>query len=226
MGLACAGPIRAFHHKEPMTKSEVCQLLGISEKTLQRRMLKGVYSFTRNGVGQYAPVSFTMTDIGLPEPPAPVEAAPAPAVAEVIAPEPVVTVPSRLSNIELKRQQDEVFADLFKRGEATDSAGNTINGSNAKWPTKGVPSLLGPTEPRERVRVSTTDHMTSPVGGGERIENPVDSDAYRELIEPGHNDRKQAMYRECGLHQLSESEQKIYNDKLAIQASFRNRWAR
>lgn len=210
-----------------MTRKEVCSLLGISEKTLQRRLTKGVYSCTRNGVGQFAPIIFTMTDIGLPEPPAPVvEAAPAPVVTDAPVLEPIVTKPTRLSNIETKQQEDEVFADLFKRGEATDSCGNTITSTNAKWPTKGVPSLLGPTEPRERVRVSTTDHMVSPVGGGERIENPVDSDAYRELIEPGHNDRKQAMYRECGLHQLSESEQKIYNDKLAIQASFRNRWAR
>ena len=207
-----------------MTKQDVCQLLGISEKTLQRRMLKGVYKFTRNGVGQYAPVSFTMTDIGLPEPPAPVEAAPAPVATPAPVLEPIVTKPTRLGNIELQRQKDEVFADLFKRGEATDSCGNTINGSNPKWPAKGVPSLLGPTEPRERIKVSTTDHMVSPVGGGERVENVVDSDAYMERIHPGSADRKQAMYRDAGLHQLSESEQKIYDDRLKINAAFR--WAR
>jgi hypothetical protein len=127
-----------------MTKSEVCSLLGISEKTLQRRMLKGVYKFTRHGDGQYAPVSFTMTDIGLPEPPAPVVAAPAPVVTDAPVLEPIVTKPTRLSEIELQRQKDEVFADLFKRGEAADSTGNKVDGSNKRWPNKPV-SLLGPT---------------------------------------------------------------------------------
>jgi hypothetical protein len=209
-----------------MTKDEVCQLLGISPKTLQRRMTKGVYTFTRNGTGQYAPVSFTHTDIGLPEPLVTVPVIEVQLPAPVTAPEPIVTAPTRLSPIEFKWQQDVAFADLFKRGEATDSCGNTITSTNAKWPTKGTPSLLGPTEPRERIRVSTTDHMVSPVGGGERVENPVDSDAYQELIHPGHGDRKQAMYRECGLHQLSESEQKQRNDLLAINAAFRGKWAR
>jgi hypothetical protein len=51
-----------------LTKRDACRLLGISERTLRRRMADGTYKFTRNGEGQYAEVRFTYADLGLPEP--------------------------------------------------------------------------------------------------------------------------------------------------------------
>src|SRR5882724_7824456 len=51
-----------------LTKTQACELLGISPKTLGRRMASGRYTFTRTGEGQYAEVSFTHSDLGLPEP--------------------------------------------------------------------------------------------------------------------------------------------------------------
>jgi hypothetical protein len=141
-----------------MTKKQVCALIGISPKTLERRMAKGVYKFTRTDEGQYAHVSFTHADVGLPEPAPASEPviSPAPAVPEPI-PEPEFA-PVPLGAVELQREADERFAQDYKRGEATDSAGNTINGTNARWPTKGIQTLLGPMEPKPRERVQ---HVTT-----------------------------------------------------------------
>ena len=151
-----------------MTKAEACALLGISPKTLQRRLKAGRHTCTRIGLGQYAELSFTHTDLGLPEPvpePAPplrnllgniVEPTPEP-LPDIT--EPDAFAPRQLSNIELKAEQDRRFAQDYRSGDATDSAGNTVNRTNARWPNKGIQSLLGPQEPRPKVRPDTTAHM-------------------------------------------------------------------
>ena len=151
--------IKALYQR--MTKKQVCALLSISPKTLERRMARGIYKFTRSGEGQYAPVSFTFADLGLPEPvpePTPVlETVPVVEPTPELAPAPTFS-PTPLGPIELQREADERFAQDYKRGEATDSAGNTINGTNERWPTKGIQTLLGPMEPKPRERVQ---HVTT-----------------------------------------------------------------
>ena len=150
-----------------LTKREACALLSISPKTLQRRINKGQYKFTRIGEGQYAELSFTHADLGLPEPeptptPTPVAPAVTPAVETAPAvpePEPKIA-PAQLGPIELQREADQRFADDYKRGLVTDSAGNTINGTNERWPTKGVQSLLGPLEAKPREKFSCNSHMS------------------------------------------------------------------
>jgi len=147
-----------------MTKKEATDLLCISDSTMTRRMKSGRYTFTRTGDGQYAPVSFTYSDLGLPEPvtlPQVVGASetvpesgthPEPASNLEALPEPESNFDSPSTNsverpldpIEQQRQSDLAFAEAFKRGEATDSAGNRIDGSNAERPTLGQTSLLGP----------------------------------------------------------------------------------
>jgi hypothetical protein len=145
-----------------MTKKEACALLGISPKTLQRRMSKGVYKFTRAGEGQYAELSFSHADLGLTEP------APVPTPVLEIAPAAPVPTPelaptfalAPLGPVELRREADERFAQDYKRGEVADSAGNTINGTNERWPTKGIQSLLGPMKPKPKEKFSCDAHMT------------------------------------------------------------------
>jgi hypothetical protein len=150
-----------------MTKKEVCALLSISPKTLQRRIAQGTYTATRTGEGQYAELSFSFADIGMPEP-APAVPEPTPVVET--APAVPVPTPERLRQtgdpeviilgpIEEQRQSDLAFAEAYKRGEATDSAGNQINGTNERWPTKGVQSLLGPMEPKAKKKFSCDEHM-------------------------------------------------------------------
>jgi excisionase family DNA binding protein len=60
--------------------------------------------------------------------------------------------------------------------------------------------------------------------GHQRIENPVDSDDFAELLNPGHKERKAELYRLAGVRPLSEQQQKQRNDKMRINAAFR--WSR
>jgi hypothetical protein len=148
-----------------MTKKEVCDLLNISPKTLQRRMSKGQYTFSRTGEGQYAELSFTFADIGLPEP-TPAAPEPTPALetapaAPTVEPTPEPTfAPSPLGTIELARQADERFADDFRRGEATDSLGNKIDGTNKLWPNKGAQSLVGSADMYDNLDGTPTETQT------------------------------------------------------------------
>jgi hypothetical protein len=126
-----------------------------------------------------------------------------------------------------KHDADQNFAEAYLKGEATDSAGNRIDGTNKQWPNKGTQSLIGPQDPMPRVRPDTTSHMTpGTVGeaGNDRVENPIDSDAFAELLDPGHIERMKDLYRQCGVRPLSAQQQKERSDKLAIHAAFR--WAR
>jgi hypothetical protein len=137
----------------------------------------------------------------------------------------VVAAPSK-SGTPTQGFSDDAAENLerWNAGELTDSAGNNGQGRNDRFPSKGTQTLLGPQEPMSRVRPDTTSHMVSPVGGGERIENAVDSDAFLEMIHPGSADRKSQMYQQCGVRPMSQQQQKEYNDKLALHAAFR--WSR
>jgi len=77
-----------------MKKLEVCRLLRISLRTLERRMATGEIKFTRSGQGQFAAVDFNHDDLQLAAPEQ-VEAMPAmppeAATAEVVTPQPAIT---------------------------------------------------------------------------------------------------------------------------------------
>lgn len=64
--------------------------------------------------------------------------------------------------------------------------------------------------------------------GRDRVENPVDSDDYQELLHPGFKDRKSEMYAQCGVKQQpSEQQNKQRNDIAMIKAAFRTgQWSR
>ncbi len=115
----------------------------------------------------------------------------------------------------------------WNAGEVTDSAGNNGQGSNDRFPTKGPQTLLGPREPRERVRPDTTVHM-NPALIGElwTAPNPVDSDEYLELLHPGTAERKAQQYAQAGLRQPSEQDRKKHNDIAAIASAFRQGYSR
>jgi hypothetical protein len=215
-----------------MNKHEAAELLNVSVRTLDNLMAAGKVTFTKNGDSKFAPVSFTHADLGLqPEP------APSAVCAEVALPyqdEPVrpaeVTATPRfpIHKIDIiKRDADEDFATAYREGRASDSAGNKIDGTNDRHPVRGMESLLGPQNPMPRVRPDPTSHMTpGTVGeaGNDRVENPVDSDAFADLLNPGHTERMKDLYRQCGVRPLSAQQQKERSDKLAIHAAFR--WSR
>lgn len=204
-----------------MTKREACALLGISPKTLQRRMSKGVYTFTRTGEGHYAELSFTHADLGLTEPapvpePTPVlETAPA---APEPTPEPAPTfAPTPLGPIELKEQADRRFADDYKRGLVGDSAGNKIDGTNEKWPTKGAQSLLGPVESTQAPAIDLQAHMDPALLGkpsGERwsFDKGLDDATLTAM--------RSDWRRRGGGQSMSQQRETIERSKAAINAAF------
>jgi hypothetical protein len=130
-----------------LTKAEAAALLHISESTLQRRIKAGIYSCTRTGEGQYAPITFTYADLGLTEPTPPTpEREPTPRVE-------VQPVPER-----------ERIPTLQESGGlpiTEDSLGNPVHGPATKY------SLLGPHPPIQRTPTpGPFDHMDPALLGG------------------------------------------------------------
>ena len=201
-----------------MTKREACGLLGISLRTLDRRMASGRYTFRRTGEGQFAEILFTHADIGLPEP--------------VLAPVPVPAESKPVHDVQIRPEYNDEptersFAERYLANEVPDSAGNYFDGSNPRWPNKGVQSLLGPIERMPRVRPDTTAHMDPAlIGDIATAPNPVDSDEYQELLHPGHFDRIAAMYTSAGVRQPSEQQRKQALDCRVIAAAFRQGFSR
>ena len=119
---------------------------------------------------------------------------------------------------------EEKFAAQYLAGEIPDSCGNYHDG-----PLRT--SLLGPHNPMPRPVPDATAHMDPALIGSpgrDRVENPVDSDDYQELLHPGFKDRKSAMYASCGVKQQpSEQQNKQRNDIAMIKAAFRTgQWSR
>ncbi|SRR5712692_71484 len=101
-----------------LSKDDACALPHISDSTMTRRMRKGVYKFTRTGDGQYAPITFTHEQLGLPTPepeptPTVAEAQPTPAVKAKPIPMPDIAAP-----------------DAFNPQEYRDGFGHTITGNS------------------------------------------------------------------------------------------------
>jgi hypothetical protein len=199
-----------------MTKKEACALLGISPKTLERRMTSGRYTFSRAGDGQFAELSFTHADIGLPEP----------------TPVPVPVKIKAAHDVQIRPEYNDepterTFAERYLANEVPDSAGNYSDGTNPRWPTKGVQSLLGPIEPMPRVRPDTTAHMDPAlIGDIATAPNPVDCSEFQELLHPGHASRVAAMYTSAGIRQPSEQQRKQALDCRVIAAAFRQGFSR
>jgi len=221
-----------------LTKKEACDLLSISPKTLERRMKAGVYKFSRNGSGQYSELSFTHADLGLSEPvpvptpePVPVPT-PVPETAPAV-PEPTPepkSAPAPLGPIEQQCQSDLAFAEAYKRGVATDSAGNKIDGSNAERPTLGQTSLLGPSiDAKQRPAVDTQHHMNPALIGAPDAINaprhPFDRGLSDEDLAAARSDWR----RRHGGPSMSEQREAIERSKANINAAFdyaRGRYSR
>jgi hypothetical protein len=237
-------------HSTRFTVKEVCGIVGFSERTFHTRVKQGVIKthqstteFCRDGrpriyvtaddLAQYLEIDNEKDArefMGLPA----IESEPTPEpendhriFADVVAPS--TPAPSS-SNFDPEpaygfSTNAAANAAMWHAGEVSDSAGNTGLGTNELHPERGVESLLGPQRPMPRVKPSTTSHMspgTTGDAGSDRIENPVDSDAFANMLNPGHTDRMAAMYAECGVRPLSEQEQKQRNDAMFLHRA----WAR
>ena len=139
-----------------LSKAAACGLLHISSTSLCRRIKAGVYQCTRTGEGQFSALSFTYADIGLPEPQQAPE--PIPAVAEV-QPTPVHGAPGLEPTPSRPESRGiRTWAEKYRDGEAADSCGNKIDGTNERFITKGAQSLLGPIE-IDRTLANPQAHM-------------------------------------------------------------------
>src|SRR5215469_1111759 len=151
---------------QTLSRKQAAEALGISVKTLMRRVAKGVYQCERIGEGQFSAAVFMYAGIGLPEPPEPPPVPPA-----AVAPHPKDEPQSdskpapeserQLGECEQRILADIQFAEAYLKGRATDSLGNKIDGTNAKWPIKGAQTLIGckSAYPEKRVPRSSTAHM-------------------------------------------------------------------
>jgi hypothetical protein len=155
-----------------LTKTEACALLHISDSTLQRRMKKGVYQFTR-AAGQFGEVTFTHEGLGLPTPeapaqPTPVEA-PAPAQPLLETADTAPAVESFAPRPLTRAEMDEKFARDYLAGRETDGAGNTIHDKTC--------SLLGPVDTDMGCApVESQSHMLPALlSSNDNFGNPVDS---------------------------------------------------
>jgi hypothetical protein len=210
-----------------LNRQQACELLHISTTTLWRRIKAGTYTSNR-GEGQFAALSFTYADLGLTEPTS--EPTPAPEPTRNPAPskvghyedEPALRAPSR-------EDADRSFAEAYRSGDATDSAGNKIDGTNERFRTKGIQSLLGPVE-IERTPVGTTDHMHPALAG---TKGPDASQSYLNSLERQRDTGVISVAQYDALQANSvkarrqcEQTNRVYLDRAAINAAFRHGYSR
>lgn len=91
---------------------------------------------------------------------------------------------------------------------------------------EGRHTLLGPIEPQPKQKPSGTSHMTSPVADDFAAPRPLESDDFLEMWQPGHKQRMDQMYRNCGMRKPSEQEKKQVVDAAVVAAAFRQGFAR
>jgi hypothetical protein len=157
-----------------LTKIEAAKLLGIGLTTLKKRMREGTVKFTRTAA-QSRPgertVYFTYEDLGMVEVlPTSSDIAIAPQYDD---PAPELVRAHKLctreqSPLEAQQEADRRFAEAYYAGEATDSAGNFIDGTNRRFPGKGSQTLLGPVEDVPRTIADTQNHMRPELQGTSR----------------------------------------------------------
>lgn len=203
-----------------MTKKQVLELLHISNSTLDRRMKDGTYKFTK-AAGRFGEVTFTRSDLGLPELPEiklPYQD-PIPPEPKFIRCEPKYFIRPTPA-IEKKQQEDLAFATAYKMGQATDSFGNKIDGSNDRCPESGVQTLV-PVPVREYCPPADSQAHMSEV---HRINTDIPS-ANHSPLNPGVDEQTLNAMRvqwsgRGGGRSESELEKKQRNDRFFLTMPF------
>jgi hypothetical protein len=219
-----------------LNRFQAAALLGIGERTLRRRVEKGLIQCTRVGKGDFAEVSFTYEQLGLPEP-APCESHPLHDVVDEVSLHRVakleiepelkpVFAPHPASPIDLKAEEDFRFSQAYLAGEVTDSAGNNVNGTNERFPTKGHVSLLGPREPQRLKRLSTTSHMQPGLVGTSRTMGGVDGEPVAHAGSNNHPLNGAFRTDAYKKHPEAQQDSKIFVDRAVFTAALRKGFVR
>jgi hypothetical protein len=206
-----------------LSKRDACKVLRISLSTLDARIKAGKLQVERT-IEACGPAGFLGNNrcwVILRDEPEPVKQ-----VLHSVTPVVASACPEHARSCVAQERPapvdpDAEFARKYLAGEVGDSLGNTVD-------TVSRRSLLGPHPTDMPVPKSDcTSHMDPALlgqPGNERIENPIDSDAFAERLWPGHGERKKQMYQSAGVRPLSQQEQKQRNDMIALHAAFR--WSR
>jgi hypothetical protein len=160
-----------------LNKKQAAKALYISLRTLERRMKAGTYKFTSTGEGHWAEVSFSCADLGLPEPKEAVSLPYQDVDMPQRAPEqPQKAFPTRKpSPIDVKTASDLEFAERYRAGEATDSYGNDINGSNKLCPTIGAQCGVKSRDVEVSLPPDSQSHMDPAlISTNDTLGNPID----------------------------------------------------
>jgi hypothetical protein len=200
-----------------LTKAEAAALLYISVSTLTRRMRSGQYKFTRTGTGKWDAVTFTYEQLGLKEP------MPEPVADSATRPEPEPRGDSPLHadvGESSPKVPDIATPDAFSPREYRDSFGHALTGNDKH--------VLFDTQP-SRTKSATDAHMPEGLRTAVSFaENPVDWDAYRDLIRapgtPTVAERMAAMGRSN--RALTDAEKRRYVDRAAFRAGLREGYSR
>lgn len=122
---------------------------------------------------------------------------------------------------EEKQQEDLEFATRYKMGQATDSFGNRIDGSNNGCPTTGAATLVQPRDVEQGPPPDTQSHM----GPAHAIDinvphNPLDAGCSESQMDSMRQEwRRQRINRPS----MSEQMARVWRDKQNIENSFPKR---
>ncbi len=214
-----------------LTKQQVCDLLGISPSTLDRRVRAGKIKCRRNpGAERFqTAVTFDRAEIEHLIPKRAPALDPAPAPVGVLLAQPAPTVASLPCKI---KPDNRTFAEKFLDRDAADSMGNKADGSNAHFQS-GAQSLLGPITPDHGPPVDTQSHMNPALLGtndtlGNPITVPVAAEGFTRGGSPLAHGLSQETYdammndwkRSGGGRSESEQEQQIRRSNQNISRSF------
>jgi hypothetical protein len=148
-----------------LSRTDAARHLGISLSTFDRYVRAGKITVIRGEKNKLGKQTLWVDFPEIPEPTA-AQPEPEPEPLPIQGQEPQLPeikpapTPREWSDHERRIADDLAFADAFKRGEATDSLGNTINGINERWPTQGSQSLIGKVEHEVPSTPRTgTEHM-------------------------------------------------------------------
>ncbi|HEY4842644.1 MAG TPA: helix-turn-helix domain-containing protein [Terriglobales bacterium] len=158
---------------ERLTKKQVCSILQIGYSTLGKWMARGKIKFRREQADKFeSAVFFRRADLAEFLPSASnSDAQPTAGLSPAVPTAPAVPSTARPESRDIR-----TWAEKYKDGDAADSAGNTIDGANERWPTTGA-TLLGPVVRVEQAPLDPNGHM-EPGLLGSTATNPVNADGY------------------------------------------------
>jgi hypothetical protein len=217
---------------EKLSKKQVCRLLGIGYSTLGTWMREGKIKFERDTTaGKFeSAVWFDKEEAAkfLPSVTDSVIHPSAPKLGELL-PAPARPAPAKES------RDIRTWAEKYKDGDAADSCGNRIDGTNERFITEGTQTLLGPTSAIDHgPPVDTQAHMDNRLlGTHDTLGNPVSAPTpvaagYTRsgsaladgLSQEAYDAMLQGWRRSGGGRSMSEQELAIRRSREAINRSF------